>query len=141
METAVQNRNTAFIEVETKLPKKRKYVYEMIANHGDLSPQKLCDITKRKFNEIAPRFTELRESGHIKILYHATNKETGNNNAWYCITTKDERIEIINRMYQSLIDKKDKMINDLNLNLSYLTKEMVKKEIKKIDIQIKNLDK
>jgi hypothetical protein len=137
----IKNRNTAYKNL--KLSKKRQYVYDMIEALGKASPQYLCaEYPMLKINSIVGRFTELRESGHIKILYHSTNPSTGQKNAWYGITTKDERINIINKKYQSLVDKKSNLERDWvfgSLQLSGITRDMIQKEINKIDLQIKNL--
>ena len=137
----IKNRNTAYKNL--KLSKKRQYVYEMIQALEKTSPQYLCqEYPILKINSIVGRFTELRESGHIKILYHSTNPNTGQKNAWYGITTESERIDIINKKYQALVDKKSALERDWvfrSLQLSEITRDMIKKEINKIDLQIKNL--
>lgn len=136
----IDSRNLAYMEVQPKLPKKRKYVYEKIQSYGTLSPQLLSEIANRNFNEIAPRFTELRESGHIKISYHATNPETGNKNGWYSVTTEDERIGITNRMREKLEADKSDLINDYRECKTIKGKETLIKEVRKIQLKIKNLE-
>ena len=121
METTILNRNTAFREIQDKLPKRRKYIYELIQAIGVISPQELCDKYSFKSNEVSPRFTELRNSGYIKIVGSRISKRSNKLNAMYSITTKEERIDIINKKYQELIDQKNNLINDLNLGLSELT--------------------
>jgi len=139
METTILNRNTAFREIQDKLPKRRKYIYELIQAIGVISPQELCDKYSFKSNEVSPRFTELRNSGYIKIVGSRISKRSNKLNAMYSITTKEERIDIINKKYQELIDQKNNLINDLNLGLSELTKSAVKKHINKIDCIIASL--
>jgi DNA-binding Lrp family transcriptional regulator len=139
METTILNRNTAFKEIQDKLPKRRKYIYELIQAIGIVSPQEICEKYSFKSNEISPRFTELRNSGYIKIVGSRLSKRSNKYNAVYRITTEEERIEIINKKYQELIDQKNKLINDLNLGLSELTKSTVKKHIYKIDNIISSL--
>ena len=73
---------------------------------GITSPQEICEKYDFKFNEIAPRFTELRNSGHIKIVDYRENERSKHKNAVYCVTTPDEMINITNRIYQELVDKK-----------------------------------
>ena len=135
----IQNRNESFSQISESLPKKRQRVYKIIKDMGITSPQEICEKYDFKFNEIAPRFTELRNSGHIKIVDYRENERTRHKNAVYCVTTPDEMINITNRRYQELVDKKDKLVSDLILNLSPLTKEIVVKEVKKIDNQLNNL--
>tara|TARA_R110002072_G_scaffold170416_2_gene323932 strand:- start:328 stop:747 length:420 start_codon:yes stop_codon:yes gene_type:complete len=134
-----QNRNESFLQIAESLPKKRQRVYQMINRYGITSPQEICEKYDFKFNEIAPRFTELRNSGHIKIVDYRENERSKHKNAVYSVTTPDEMINITNRRYQELVDKKDKLVSDLIKNLSPLTKEMVVKEVKKIDNQLNNL--
>ena len=140
MITTTQNRNSSFISIADKLPKKRKYVYQMIEALGVTSPQEICDKYDFKINEIVPRFTELRNSAHIKIVGYRENKRSKHPNAVYRITTADEMIDIKNKIYQELVDKKDKLVSDLIFPLSPFAKQMVIKEVKKIDTQIKNLE-
>lgn len=135
----IQNRNESFSQISESLPKKRQRVYKIIKDMGITSPQEICEKYDFKFNEIAPRFTELRNSGHIKIVDYRENERSKHKNAVYCVTTPDEMINITNRIYQELVDKKDKLVSDLILNLSPLTKEIVVKEVKKIDNQLNNL--
>ena len=99
MITTTQNRNISFIAISDKLPKKRKHVYEIIKALGVTSPQEICDKYSFQFNEIAPRFTELRNSAHIKIVGYKKNKRSKHPNAIYRITTADEMIEIKNKKY------------------------------------------
>ena len=139
MEVTLENRNNAFKEIQDKLPKRRKYIYELIQAIGIVSPQEICEKYSFKSNEISPRFTELRNSGYIKIVGSRLSKRSNKYNAVYRITTEEERIEIINKKYQELIDQKNKLINDLNLGLSELTKSTVKKHIYKIDNIISSL--
>lgn len=139
MEVTLRNRNNAFKEIQDKLPKRRKYIYELIQAIGIVSPQELCEKYSFKSNEINPRFTELRNSGHIKIVGSRLSKRSNKHNAIYRITTEKERVEIINKKYQELIDQKNNLINDLNLGLSELTKSTVKKHIYKIDNIISSL--
>ena len=134
-----QNRNESFLQIAESLPKKRQRVYQMINRYGITSPQEICEKYDFKFNEIAPRFTELRNSGHIKIVDYRENERSKHKNAVYSVTTPDEMINITNRRYQELVDKKDKLVSDLIKNLSPLTKEIVVKEVKKIDNQLNNL--
>ena len=135
----IQNRNESFSQIAESLPKKRQRVYKIIKDMEITSPQEICEKYDFKFNEIAPRFTELRNSGHIKIVDYRENERSKHKNAVYCVTTPDEMINITNRKYQELVDKKDKLVSDLILNLSPLTKEIVVKEVKKIDNQLNNL--
>ena len=149
MITALQNKNQSFNLIAKKLPKKRKYIYEMIEKLGPVSPQDLCDFDSMSMfcqnyegytiNEITPRFTELRNSGFIKIVGYKENKRSKHPNAMYRVTTADEMINIKNKKYQELTNNKAQLVNDLILGLSSLATSIVKKEVAKINNQIKNL--
>ena len=149
MITALQNKNQSFNLIAKKLPKKRKYIYEMIEKLGPVSPQDLCDFDSISMfsqnyegytiNEITPRFTELRNSGFIKIVGYKENKRSKHPNAMYRVTTADEMINIKNKKYQELTNNKAQLVNDLILGLSSLATSIVKKEVAKINNQIKNL--
>lgn len=149
MITALQNKNQSFNLIAKKLPKKRKYIYEMIEKLGPVSPQDLCeldfdnaflyDYQGYTINEITPRFTELRNSGFIKIVGYKENKRSKHPNAMYRVTTADEMINIKNKRYQELTNNKAQLVNDLILGLSSLATSIVKKEVAKINNQIKNL--
>mgnify|MGYP003145879633 CR=1 FL=1 len=137
-----QNRNRTYSIIVDNLPAKRQQIYQLILEEYPCSPQELIqkysDNLKNISRNVAMRFTELREYGYI-IEYGTYINDTGHSCARYRPTSKDERIEIINKKYQELVDKKNKLVEDLILDLSPLTKEMVVKEVNKIDNQVKNL--
>jgi hypothetical protein len=135
-----QTRNDAYLKILDTLPKKRQLVYQMINEKQPCTPQQICEKYYFKFNEIAPRFTELRESGYIIEAGKQTNSRSKHKNTSYKISTESERIDFINKKFVELRDKKDKLINDRILGLSGLTLGLIEKEINKINIQIKNLD-
>ena len=137
-----QNRNRTYSLIVDNLPAKRRQIYQLILQEYPCSPQELLqkysESLKNISRNVAMRFTELREYGYI-VEYGTYINDTGHSCARYRPTSKEERIEIINKKYQELVDKKDKLVSDLILNLSPLTKEMVVKEVKKIDNQLNNL--
>lgn len=138
----IQNRNKTYSLIVDNLPAKRQQIYQLILQEYPCSPQELIqkysDSLKSITRNVAMRFTELREFGYI-VEYGTYINDTGHSCARYRPTSKEERIEIIDKKYQQLIDKKSKLVNDLILNLSPLTKEMVIKEVKKIDNQLNKL--
>tara|TARA_R110000824_G_scaffold375472_1_gene566387 strand:- start:630 stop:1058 length:429 start_codon:yes stop_codon:yes gene_type:complete len=137
-----QNRNRTYSLIVDNLPAKRQQIYQLILQEYPCSPQELLqkysESLKNISRNVAMRFTELREYGYI-VEYGTYINDTGHSCARYRPTSKEERIEIINKKYQELVDKKDKLVSDLIKNLSPLTKEMVVKEVKKIDNQLNNL--
>ena len=132
-----QNRNRTYSLIVDNLPAKRQQIYQLILQEYPCSP-KYSESLKNISRNVAMRFTELREYGYI-VEYGTYINDTGHSCARYRPTSKEERIEIIDKKYQELVDKKDKLVSDLILNLSPLTKEMVVKEVKKIDNQLNNL--
>jgi hypothetical protein len=137
-----RNRNRTYSLIVDNLPAKRQQIYQLILQEYPCSPQELLqkysESLKNISRNVAMRFTELREYGYI-VEYGTYINDTGHSCARYRPTSKEERIEIINKKYQELVDKKDKLVSDLILNLSPLTKEIVVKEVKKIDNQLNNL--
>ena len=137
-----QNRNRTYSLIVDNLPAKRQQIYQLILQEYPCSPQELLqkysESLKNISRNVAMRFTELREYGYI-IEYGTYINDTGHSCARYRPTSKEERIEIIDKKYQELVDKKDKLVSDLIKNLSPLTKEIVVKEVKKIDNQLNNL--
>jgi len=137
-----RNRNRTYSLIVDNLPAKRQQIYQLILQEYPCSPQELLqkysESLKNISRNVAMRFTELREYGYI-VEYGTYINDTGHSCARYRPTSKEERIEIIDKKYQELVDKKDKLVSDLILNLSPLTKEMVVKEVKKIDNQLNNL--
>ena len=137
-----QNRNRTYSLIVDNLPAKRQQIYQLILQEYPCSPQELLqkysESLKNISRNVAMRFTELREYGYI-VEYGTYINDTGHSCARYRPTSKEERIEIIDNKYQELVDKKDKLVSDLIKNLSPLTKEIVVKEVKKIDNQLNNL--
>jgi|TARA_R110000737_G_scaffold44451_1_gene64774 hypothetical protein len=137
-----QNRNRTYSLIVDNLPAKRQQIYQLILQEYPCSPQELLqkysESLKNISRNVAMRFTELREYGYI-VEYGTYINDTGHSCARYRPTSKEERIEIIDKKYQELVDKKDKLVSDLIKNLSPLTKEIVVKEVKKIDNQLNNL--
>lgn len=137
-----QNRNRTYSIIVDNLPAKRQQIYQLILEEYPCSPQELIqkysDNLKNISRNVAMRFTELREYGYI-IEYGTYINDTGHSCARYRPTSKDERIEIINKKYQELTNNKAQLVNDLNLGLSSMSRTIVIRELSKINNQIKNL--
>ena len=144
MET-IKNRNNTYKLIADKLPSKRKEIYKLILQEYPCSPQEIKEKyshLKSISRNVAMRFTELRESGYI-VEHGIYINDTGHACTSYRPTTKYEKIDIVNRKYQSLVDKKSALERDWvngGKQLSLILKEIIKKEINKIDFQIKNLE-
>ena len=140
----IKNRNNTYKLIADKLPKKREQIYDLILKEHPCSPQEIKEkysYVKNMTRNVAMRFTELREAGYI-VEHGIYINDTGHACSSYRPTTKDERIDIINKKYQCLVDKKSALERDWvfgGLQLSGITKDMIQKEINKIDFQIKNL--
>lgn len=94
MSIAVQNRNDIYKEILEKLPEKRLITYSQIKDHQPVTPQQLCDKYDLKFNEVAPRFTELAQAGYIKEVGTVENSRSKKPNTVYVCTTQKEYREI-----------------------------------------------
>lgn len=140
----IKNRNNTYKLIVDSLPGKRKEIYNLILQEYPCSPQEIKEKyshLKSISRNVAMRFTELRESGYI-VEHGIYINDTGHACSSYRPTSKDERIDIINKKYQALVDKKSALERDWvfgSLQLSGITKDMIQKEINKIDLQIKNL--
>jgi len=139
METTIANSINAFKQIQDKIPSKRKRIYQIVESNVAISLQEICDRYNISSNSVSPRLLELRETGLIKVVGTRISKKSNMEMAMYSATTENERIEIVNKKYQELIDKKNKLINDLNLNLSTLTRDAVKRHIRKIEVNISRL--
>tara|TARA_Y100001973_G_C5184808_1_gene327150 strand:+ start:874 stop:1317 length:444 start_codon:yes stop_codon:yes gene_type:complete len=142
---AIQNRNDVYYKIIDKLPKKRATIYQMILEHQPCTPQELQDKYYIPANEVSPRFTELREAGYIVADGFKNSRRSKHKNICYRITTSSERIDIINAKYVELKTTVDYLTNDLNMNrdndnLSAVTKNMIKKRIKKLENEIQKLN-
>ena len=135
-----QVRNDSFFKIYDMLSKKRQETFELIAENEPCSAQDLCNNYRLPINSIIGRFTELTQRGLIVPIGIKTNYNTGHGNSIYKITTESEAIEIRNRRFVELRNKKDNLINDFNLGLSTLTKYVIQKELNKINIKIKSLE-
>ena len=134
-----QVRNDSFYKIYDMLTKKRLETFKMIVENEPCTAQELCMDYKLPINSIIGRFTELTHRGLIAPKGIRTNNITGHGNTLYRVTKEEEAIEIRNEKFVELRAIKDNLINDLNLGLSKLTKEVVKSEINKIEKKIKSL--
>ena len=133
------NRNEAFHTVVDKLPEKRKQVYLAIKEKGRATALEISLHFMKPINEVTGRITELKELCLIKESGSSKNNYTRCNNTLYSVCSDEERIDLINSKYQDLIDRRDALVNDYNLNLSDYTKEYLVKQISSIDSKINKL--
>ena len=141
MQTSLELRNKSWAQLQDKLPKKRREIYTKIKLYEPVTAQYIAAQDRRQHNEVNPRFTELAEVGLIKQVGKSENDISGNLNTLWSTTTDDEQINIINKKFVELRDKKDAIIADYHKGLSPLSLKVLKQEAKKIDTKIKNLRK
>jgi len=136
-----QVRNKSYYKIYDSLSDKRKQTLDLISKNQPCTAQELSRDYRLPINSIVGRFTELKYRGLIVPMGIRTNYSTGHGNTFYRLTSHDEAIEIRNKRFVELRDMKDNLINDFNLGLSTLTKYVIQKELNKINIKIKSLDK
>lgn len=135
MRETIKNRNQTFYDIQEHLPVKRKQVYVIIAANKFSTIETVARKLGKQKNEISGRFTELQDDFLIKAV--------GRKNGFtvFAPTTEDERIDLINKEFVRLRDQRDKIVDDLNtLDLTPYSKEILKKEVDKIEVSIKRLD-
>lgn len=139
--TSIRNRNEAYQLIVEGLPEKRKQVFKMYEKKAPCTRQEISEEYLLPINVVSGRTTELHD---IFLLVECGSKEnrwTGKKNTMYRpVKNFDERIDLINEKFVELRDRKDKLVNDFNLGLSELSRELIKKEINKIQKQIKLLE-
>lgn len=139
---SIKNRNAAFHSIVEKLPDNRRLIFELIQENKQITAQEIAEKYRKPINEITGRITELKNYCFVVEVGSKENRFTNKKNTIYqVIQSEDERINLINKRYVELRDTKDSLINDYNLNLSKISKELLKKEINKIQTKINFLEK
>lgn len=139
---SITNRNAAFHSIIEKLPENRRLIFELIQENKQITAQEISEKYQKPINEITGRITELKNYCFIVEAGSRENRFTSKQNTIYqVIQSEDERINLINKRFVELRDTKDSLINDYNLNLSKISKELLKKEINKIQTKINFLEK
>lgn len=142
MATSIRNRNDAYVSIIESLPEKEQLIFQLIRENSPCSSWDVSEKYLIPINEVTGRITGLKNSCLIVEEGSKENRWTKRNNTLYrAVKSVEERINLINAKFLLLRDKKDKLINDYNLGLSCLTKEIIKKELDKINKQINSLDK
>jgi len=142
MSLAIANRNEAYHNIIDKLPNKRKDVFQMYERHPHSSAWDISMKTMLPINEITARTTELK---YIFLIVESGSKinqySKKSNTTYRAVKNINERIDLVNAAFVKLRDAKDKLINDYHTGISQFSKTLLKKEITKIQSQIKSLDK
>ncbi|WP_440881433.1 hypothetical protein [Tenacibaculum sp. C7A-26P2] len=142
METSIKNRNDAYVSIIESLSKKEQLIFQLIKENA---PCTSCEISEKyliPINEITGRVTGLKKSFLIVEQGSKKNRWTNKNNTLYrAVKNIDERIDLINAHFVQLREQKDNLVNDYNTGLSILTKELIKKQLDKINKQINSLTK
>jgi hypothetical protein len=95
-----------------------------------------------KFNEVAPRFTELHQSGLIKETGESVNERSKKTNTIYSCASLIESIKIRHEMKKKLSEEITALTKDVFNNensLSNYSKKMIQKRIKNIIQQMKKI--
>ena len=137
---SIENRNRTYASLVENLSQSRKLVYDAIKKLGTVSLDKVCFYLGKPKNALSGRITELKSQFFIKEVGIEKSGCSQNSVTLYAITTEAERIELINRRYSELRSEKDALINDYNLDLSSLSKELLKKELGKLSKEQKTLE-
>jgi|TARA_R110000744_G_scaffold162155_1_gene278755 hypothetical protein len=138
---SIQTRNQTYRNIATRIPAKRKRIYEIIiSNTSGITAQQISDRYNIPINQITGRITELKDMCFIKEAHMSFNNVTSN----YCtsykaVTDNEEFIEITNKKYVQLVDKRSSLITDHFNNNSNHTNDFIKKELLKIERKIKQL--
>ncbi len=140
METAIQNRNEAFIKEKPKFPRKRKLILDVLNNFPNgATSQQIVQATQLPINQISGRLTELSNGFYISAVGSSRNRHTGKNQTIWKVNHKDYRIMKQNEAFVKLRDKRDSLIRDRHRGVSTLGMEILQKEIDKINNIISHL--
>lgn len=141
MELSIKHRNETFEAIKEKLSESRRVVYQAIADLGQTDLDTICFNLNRTKNELSGRITELKFYGLIKEVGDNISSRSNNKVTLYILTTPEEQIEIVNKTFVELREKSDSLVNDYNLGLSKFSINLIKREIRKINAKIKQLEK
>lgn len=141
MELSIKHRNETYEKIKEKLSESRRVVYESIADLGQTDLDTICFNLNRTKNELSGRITELKFYGLIKEVGDNISSRSNNKVTLYTLTTPEEQIEIVNKTFVELREKSDSLVNDYNLGLSKFSINLIKREIRKINAKIKQLEK
>lgn len=141
MSIATKNRDASYkIELSNLYPKQR-LVYDAIKAYEQLTKQELSDVLNMSINTVCGRISELLDFCLIKEIGSKENTLTDRDNTLYGIVPDDQVRDKINARWAELDDQRKKLVRDYQENLSTLTKDMVMKEIKKINKRIYILER
>ena len=142
MSISIANRNQSWIDMQETLSKKRYEAYQWIKKHEPVSPQILCEIYNMRFNELAPRFTELFDIGYIKEYGAIHNKRSNKHNTAYVTTPLDEIADVRESIRNTFKRERDAIIDDVAMNallLSHESIEWLNKRVSQLERKIKKL--
>ena len=140
MQSSTQNRNGVYFSQIEKLKGRRKTVFKLIKTYGFISAHQIAKKMRLSLNCVSGRLTELKDMFLIVEAAKIHNDKTKVLNTLWRVVRQDERTDLVNAKYQELINTRDGLINDFNLNISDITKEVLEKELKKINKKIEMLN-
>lgn len=141
MGIAIQNRNDAFHSNIEKLSQRRRNVYRIIRNYGQITASQIKDKMRLGINQVSGRITELKKMCLIIEVGSVKSEKSNVNHTLYRITSKNEQIDLVNKRYQDLINEQKELENDYHLGLSKHSLEIIKKRISGIKKEINQLSK
>ena len=141
MSLSTHTRNAAFEAVAKDLRKNQQIVYRAIKYLGKASNEDLKLFLCWSINLVTGRSSELRDL--FLITESGTKKGRCSNyqHVMWRVTTPEERRGLIDKSYASLIDFKDSLVNDYHNDMSFYTRELLDKEINKLNHRIEKLKK
>lgn len=142
MSTSIRNRNDSYVAVIEKLPEKKQLIFQLIKENSPCTAWEISEKYLLPINEVVGRISDLKNECLLIEKGSRLNRYTNKQNTLYkAVNSFDERIDLVNARFTILRDTKDKLVNDYNLGLSKLTKELIKKQLNKINKQINSLTK
>lgn len=139
---AIKNRNESYVAILEKLPQKKQLILQLIKQNAPCSATDISEKYLIPINEVVARITDLKNEFLVTEAGSKLNSYTKKQNTLYkAVLSFDTRIDLINAHFVNLREKKDSLINDFILGLSDFGKEILKKEIEKINNQIKALER
>jgi len=138
---SIENRNQAYFSIIESLPKKRKRIFYCIQQNPNSTAVDISTNYNIPINEVVPRITELKNYFLITESGSQTNQKSKKQNTIYkAVENLSQRIDLINARFVELRTNKETLERDYILGVSNLTRDLIQKQINKINIEIKMLE-
>lgn len=140
MSTTIQNRNASYAKRKDVLARSERRIFQIFLKEGFTSSYEVSEKYGIKINKVVGRVNTLVELCLLRVAGSVFNQETKMPNTVYAVTSVEDRIRLANEKYAEITNKKDQLINDLNLNLSDLTRINVLNKSIRINNHISKLE-